>query len=75
MTDVLFAAGLTILPTLSPAPVIEGVMRCPLLALSRHSTDTLECLLLGAKRTWLFRCEMSAFDPKRTVLSSSNIPI
>jgi len=45
--------------------------RCPLLALSGHFGRTSQCLLLGIKRTWRLRCEMSANDPKRT----SSIPI
>jgi len=39
---------------------------CPLLALSGHTELHCTCPLSGAKRTWLFAPQMSAFDPKRT---------
>jgi hypothetical protein len=44
---------------------------CPLsslLAQSGHWLVRCKCPLLGAKRTWLFALQMSAFDPKRTSL-------
>ena len=37
-----------------------------LVALSEQAKRLEECLLLGIKRTCLLRCDMSAFDPKRT---------
>ena len=36
------------------------------MAQSGHSSNTTQCPLLGAKRTYLFALQMSAFDPKRT---------
>jgi hypothetical protein len=39
---------------------------CPLLAQSGHRLVRCKCPLLGAKRTWRFALQMSAFDPKRT---------
>jgi hypothetical protein len=44
---------------------------CPLsslLAQSGHWLVRCKCPLLGAKRTWLFALQMSAFDPKRTLV-------
>jgi hypothetical protein len=38
----------------------------PLLAQSGHPDTLNQCLLLGVKRTWTERYEMSAYDPKRT---------
>jgi hypothetical protein len=43
----------------------------PLLALNGHSSNTTECPLLGIKRTWRVRCEMSAYDPKRTFVAGA----
>jgi hypothetical protein len=45
---------------------------CPLLAQSGHAELHRTCPLLGAKRTWRFALHMSAFDPKRTLPSSSS---
>src|SRR5262249_1876696 len=35
-----------------------------------RSPRTAECPLSGVKRTWRLHCEMSANDPKRTLLST-----
>src|SRR5262249_29690262 len=45
--------------------------RCPLLAQSRHRLVHCTCPLSGVKRTCLFALHLSAFDPKRTLTSSS----
>ena len=36
------------------------------MALSGHAARSIQCPLLGVKRTSLARSQMSAFDPKRT---------
>ena len=39
------------------ASIAEGELaECPFLALSGRATRANECLLLGAKRTWINRC-------------------
>src|SRR5262245_35491201 len=52
-----------------------NLLECPLLAHSRHWRVRRTCPLLGVKQTCRFALHMSAFDPKRTLLSPSNIPI
>jgi hypothetical protein len=47
---------------------------CPLLAQSGHPQLHRTCPLLGVKRTCLFALHMSAFDPKRTLVSTSAGP-
>src|SRR6516164_8561125 len=49
--------------------VASGSQQCPLLAQSGHSTTEFRCLLLGVKRTLVGGAAMSAFDPKRTLVS------
>ena len=39
---------------------------CPLLALSGHERVHCTCPLSGAKQTFIFALQMSAYDPKRT---------
>src|SRR5262249_30983748 len=57
------------------------VVQCPLLALSGHSATEFQCPLLDleVKRTSARHCEMSAFDPKRSLyfvlLSGSGAPL
>src|SRR5262245_30375220 len=46
--------------------VNRAAVQCPLLALSGHRLVHCKCPLSGVKRTWRLRCEMSAYDPKRT---------
>ena len=43
------------------------------MAQSGHSSNTTQCPLLGAKRTWLPRRKMSANDPKRTLSLRSGV--
>ena len=40
------------------------------MALSGHANDAEQCLLSGAKQTWLKDGVMSAYDPKRTMAGS-----
>src|SRR5262249_10995359 len=40
----------------------------PLMALSSHSSRAHECPLSGVKQTWAGAVQMSAFDPKRTLI-------
>ena len=42
--------------------------RCPLLAQSGHGLVHRTCPLLGVKRTCRFALQMSAYDPKRTLV-------
>ena len=58
----------------SNADVAEEVIEsgaCPLLAQSGHSQTEDQCPLLGVKRTFNRSVAMSAFDPKRTLVSES----
>src|SRR5262249_36930390 len=48
-------------------------LECPLLALSRHSLPPCTCPLSGVKRTSFELSEMSANDPKRTLVGCSVI--
>src|SRR6516225_1168133 len=48
--------------------VIERGGRCPLLESGHHATE-FQCPLLGVKRTFSRSVAMSAFDPKRTLVT------
>src|SRR6516165_10366334 len=63
----------------SSGTVVAQTRQCLLLAQSGHYATEFQCPLLGVKRTSIGRCRMSAFDPKRTSLSSdlttSSLPV
>ena len=54
--------------------VRRGAIIWSLLAQSRRVANRMECPLSGVKRTCLFASQMSAFDPKRTLLGIRPLP-